>query len=62
MHFIDGTVYKGNWCRGLQTGKATMILPDGTIKEGYFSNNIFYGENSPIQSEQSYKYRSPSEN
>jgi hypothetical protein len=24
-----------------------MILPDGTIKEGYFSNNIFYGERSP---------------
>lgn len=47
MIFTDGTLYKGNWHRGLQTGKATMTLPDGTMKEGYFSNNIFYGEKSP---------------
>lgn len=24
-----------------------MTLPDGTKKEGFFSNNIFYGDNSP---------------
>lgn len=48
MYFTDGTIYKGNWQRGLQTGKAMIIFPDGNSKEGFFSNNIFYGENSPI--------------
>ena len=47
MHFPDGTIYKGSWNRGLQSGKATITLADGNIKEGYFSNNIFYGEYSP---------------
>lgn len=36
-----------------------MILPDGTVKEGIFSNNIFYGDNSPHASEKSYTYKSP---
>jgi hypothetical protein len=36
-----------------------MILPDGTIKEGIFSNNIFYGENSPTTSEKTFNFRSP---
>jgi len=53
MHFTDGTTYIGNWCRGLQTGKASMILPDGSTKEGFFSNNIFYGDNSPSDEERS---------
>jgi hypothetical protein len=24
-----------------------MILKDGTVREGIFKNNIFYGEHSP---------------
>ena len=47
MFFTDGSIYKGEWARGLQNGKAIMILPDKTVREGYFSNNIFYGENKP---------------
>jgi hypothetical protein len=59
MYFTDGTIYKGNWSRGLQTGKATMSLPDGTFKEGFFSNNIFYGDNSPEVDDRSNTFRSP---
>ena len=54
MHFTDKTVYKGNWHRGIQTGIATINLPDGTIKEGFFKNNIFYGDSSPRSSEKSF--------
>jgi len=36
--------------KGLMNGKATMILPDGKIREGTFSNNIFYGPHSPVRS------------
>ena len=25
-------------------------MPDGSSKEGYFKNNIFYGDNSPVGS------------
>jgi hypothetical protein len=62
MYFTDGTIYKGNWSRGLQTGRSVMILPDGSVKEGFFSNNIFYGDNSPTSgSEKSFNFRSPVE-
>jgi hypothetical protein len=37
-----------------------MILPDGSMKEGFFSNNIFYGENSPETEDRlSYIFKSP---
>ena len=36
-----------------------MIMPDGTFKEGFFNNNIFYGENSPELEDRSNAFRSP---
>ena len=31
-------------------------MPDGSAKEGYFKNNIFYGDSSPRSSEKSFGY------
>ena len=36
MIWIDGSVYKGEWKRGIQHGKGRMVFSDGTVKEGYF--------------------------
>ena len=41
MRWTDGSVYLGQWNRGIQHGYGKMIFPDGTIKEGYFDNNIY---------------------
>jgi hypothetical protein len=49
MHWTDGTVYSGGWYRGIQHGKGTMKLPDGSMKEGYFQNNIFISDNDGSQ-------------
>ena len=38
-----------------------MVMPDGSIKEGFFNNNIFYGDNSPMVSEKSHVVLTPSE-
>lgn len=48
MYFSDGTIYKGDWTRGLQNGRGTIVNPDGSIVEGYFVNNVYYGQNSPM--------------
>lgn len=45
MTWTDGSVYKGDWVRGVQHGFGQMILPDRTIKEGQFEWNVFIGEN-----------------
>lgn len=50
MIFNDGTIYKGTWSRGLQSGNGILMSPDGSMKEGFFKNNIFYGDNSPMAS------------
>lgn len=41
MLWTDGSMYEGEWCRGIQHGLGRMIFPDGTQKEGYFQNNVF---------------------
>lgn len=46
MNYADGSKYAGEWRRGIMHGFGKMYLPDGTIKEGYFDNNIFAG-NAP---------------
>jgi len=53
MYFSDGTVYKGDWTRGLQNGRGTIINPDGSIVEGFFVNNVYYGSNSPLSTQAS---------
>lgn len=47
MRWTDGSVYLGQWHRGIQHGYGKMIFPDGTIKEGNYESNIFK-ENSQI--------------
>ena len=39
MFWSDGSVYKGNWHKGLQHGEGRLELPDGRIKQGIFKNN-----------------------
>ena len=48
MFWTDGSIYKGEWRRGIQHGKGVMTFSDGTIKEGYFENNVYRGTMPPI--------------
>ena len=43
MYWTDGSVYKGEWKKGIQNGRGVMSFPDGRIKDGYFENNVFKG-------------------
>lgn len=43
MYWTDGSIYKGEWKKGIQHGKGVMTFPDGRIKDGYFENNNFKG-------------------
>lgn len=43
MYWTDGSVYKGEWKKGIQHGRGVMTFPDGRIKDGYFENNVFKG-------------------
>lgn len=43
MRWTDGSCYIGEWVRGIQHGYGKIVFPDGTIKEGYFENNIYIG-------------------
>jgi MORN repeat len=46
MTWTDGTSYIGEWCHGIQHGHGKMIMPDGTVKEGYFDCNVYKGPKS----------------
>jgi len=41
MLWTDGSMYEGEWCKGIQHGLGRMIFPDSSVKEGYFENNVF---------------------
>lgn len=43
MRWTDGSVYVGQWERGIQHGYGKITFPDGTSKEGYFQNNVYVG-------------------
>lgn len=43
MYWTDGSVYKGEWNKGIQHGRGVMTFPDGRIKDGLFENNVFKG-------------------
>lgn len=43
MKWTDGSIYQGEWYRGIQHGIGKMIFPDGTIKEGFFEYNVYKG-------------------
>lgn len=44
MTWTDGSSYIGNWVKGIQHGRGKMMFPNGTVKDGYFENNIFKGD------------------
>lgn len=44
MKWTDHSSYVGQWKRGIQHGAGRMVFGDGTIKEGYFEDNIYIGE------------------
>jgi hypothetical protein len=44
MNWPDGTVYEGEWKRGVQTGLGRLKMPDGTFKQGVFKDNIIVEE------------------
>mmetsp|Transcript_32287 Transcript_32287/g.49430 ORF Transcript_32287/g.49430 Transcript_32287/m.49430 type:complete len:96 (+) Transcript_32287:1951-2238(+) len=41
MLWTDGSMYEGEWHKGIQHGYGRMVFPDGSTKEGYFENNVF---------------------
>lgn len=43
MYWKDGSCYKGNWVDNVQNGYGKIIMPDGSIHEGIFKNNVFHG-------------------
>ena len=44
MRWTDGSVYLGEWQRGIQNGKGVMVFPNGKTKTGIFKNNVFTEE------------------
>ena len=51
MRWTDGSVYLGQWHRGIQHGYGKMIFPDGVIKEGNYENNIYKENLQVVESE-----------
>lgn len=43
MKWTDGSIYQGEWARGIQHGQGKMMFPGGNVKEGYFELNVFKG-------------------
>jgi|DEB0MinimDraft_12_1074336.scaffolds.fasta_scaffold12292_3 hypothetical protein len=41
MLWTDGSIYEGEWVKGIQHGMGRIVFPDGTFKEGYFENNVY---------------------
>jgi hypothetical protein len=43
MNWKDGSLYKGEWKKGIQHGKGKMTFPDGRVKDGIFEDATFKG-------------------
>ena len=41
MDWTDGSIYKGLWADGIQSGVGLMIFPSNVRKVGLFVNNVF---------------------
>lgn len=41
MFWADGSIYKGFWENGVQSGLGLMIFQDGMKKAGFFKQNIY---------------------
>ena len=49
MKWTDGSIYQGEWVKGIQHGYGKMIFPNGVIKEGYFEFNIYKGPKGALE-------------
>jgi hypothetical protein len=41
MYWADGSIYRGFWENGVQSGLGLMIFMDGLRKAGFFEDNIY---------------------
>jgi hypothetical protein len=41
MYWADGSIYRGFWENGVQSGLGLMIFKDGLRKAGFFEDNIY---------------------
>jgi hypothetical protein len=41
MYWADGSIYRGFWENGVQSGLGLMIFKDGLRKAGFFEENIY---------------------
>lgn len=39
MIYRDGSIYEGEWTKGLKNGRGRVIYPDGSKLEGIFLEN-----------------------
>ncbi len=62
MKWTDGSVYSGEWFRGIQHGSGKMLFPNNTVKEGYFENNIYKGKVNPLLATESTRINSSDSN
>ena len=46
MHWKDGSIYKGYWEKGVQSGLGIMTFNDGVRKAGIFKDNVYQ---TPLQ-------------
>ena len=40
MYWVDSSIYRGMWDRGIQNGLGIMIFANGTRKAGIFKDNV----------------------
>jgi hypothetical protein len=56
MIWVDGSIYKGRWVKGIQDGIGLMKFTDGEKRAGIFKNNIYKKEiETPLMLEEALK-------
>ncbi len=40
MRYADGSSYTGMWKKGMRSGYGTLVASDGTVREGFWENNV----------------------
>jgi hypothetical protein len=55
MYWADGSIYRGLWRDGVQTGIGLMIFKDGLRKAGFFENNIYKKPLTKMQEFENYE-------
>ena len=60
MYWADGSLYKGNWAKGLQEGLGILKFPDGLVTAGFFKENIYTTPLLTMEEFTGYKEANPS--